>query len=409
MPPSTPLVGIVGKTNVGKSTLFAALTLTTVEISNRPFTTIDPNIGVAYVKKKCVHEEFGVKCNPVNSLCINGYRFIPVKIMDVAGLIPGAHQGKGLGNKFLDDLRKADVLIHVVDASGSTSPTGEPATPGSFDPIEDVEAIEKEVDLWFFNILSKDWDKLARTLDTGRVDPVAQLAERLSGLSITKTHVIKALEETGLGGKKFSLWSREELFEFAQSLRRASKPMVIAANKADLPEAEDNIKRMKRELRDRIIIPTCAEAELALRRASKAGLIDYVPGDTSFKIVKPERLTPAQLKALEYIEERVFKKWGTTGVQEVIDSSIYNALNMIVVYPVEDANKLTDHHGNVLPDAYLVKKGTTARELAYMIHTDLGESFLYAIDARTKNRLGEDYVLKDNDVIKIVAGMRRKA
>ncbi len=408
LPPPQFLVGVIGKTNVGKSTFFAAATLITVAISNRPFTTIEPNIGIGYIRKKCVHVELGLeKCDPKNSICIKGYRFIPVKLMDVAGLIPGAHLGRGLGNKFLDDLRQADALIHVVDAAGATDEEGNPVSPGIGDPVKDVVLIEREVDEWFYRIISKDWSRFARYVDSSPVDVVDALTQRLSGLSIKKYHVIEALRLTKLENTKLSMWREEELRNFAKKLREISKPMIIAANKSDLPEAEDNIKRMKKELPGRVIVPVSSEAELALRRAAKLGLIDYLPGDPNFKIIDESKLTSKQLKALEIIRERVLKKWGYTGVQQVINTAFFNVLKLITVYPVEDHNKYTDHYGNVLPDAYLVREGTTARELAYMVHTDLGKSFIYAINAKTKQRVGEDYVLKDNDVIKIVAGLGR--
>ncbi len=409
MPPPQPLVGIVGKTNVGKSTFFAAATLIPVEISNRPFTTIEPNIGIGYVRKKCVHVELGLsRCDPKNSICINGWRFIPVKLMDVAGLIPGAHKGRGLGNKFMDNLRQADVLIHVIDAAGATDLEGNPVPPGTSDPIEEVKQIEYEVNEWFYRIISSDWDRFAKQVDTSGRDIVDALTQRLSGLSIRKWHVVETLRATGLEGRKLSTWSKDDLRGFAYKLREISKPIIIAANKADLPQAEENIKKLRKTFPDKVIVPVSAEAELALRRAAKAGLIEYLPGDSDFKLIDESKLTSKQKKALEYIREHVLMKWGSTGVQEVINKAFFDVLNMIVVYPVEDANKYTDHHGNVLPDAYLVKKGTTAKELAYMVHTDLGKSFLYAINAKTKQRVGEDYVLQDNDVIKIVAALAKK-
>ncbi|RLE80460.1 MAG: redox-regulated ATPase YchF [Thermoprotei archaeon] len=403
------LVGVIGKTNVGKSTFFSAATLISVEIGNRPFKTIKPNVGVGYVRVKCVCGELGVKDNPRNSLCVKGFRFIPVKLMDVAGLIRDAHRGRGLGNRFLDDLRQADALIHVVDAAGSTDEEGQPVPPGTHDPLEDVLLIEKEVDLWLFGILKKDWEKFARTVDYTSEDPVQALARRLSGLSVTRRQVAEAMREAKLESAKLSSWRDEELLDFVRALRRISKPTIIAANKADLPEAEDNIKRMQRELKDRVIVPTSAVAELALRKAAKQGLIEYLPGDSSFKILDESKMTSSQLKALEYIEERVLKKWGSTGVQEAINRAFFNLLDMIVVYPVEDASKLTDHEGRVLPDAFLVPRGTTARQFAYLIHTDLGESFLYAVRVRDKQKVGEDYVLQDGDIIKIVAVKARRA
>ncbi len=412
MEASNILVGVVGKTNVGKSTFFAAATEVSVAIENRPFTTIEPNIGVGYVRKRCVHVELGLpKCDAANSICLSGDRMIPVKMMDVAGLVPGAHKGRGLGNKFLDDLRRADVLILVVDASGSTDPEGVPVGPGSFDPVEEVESMISEIDEWMYGIISKDWDKFARTVDTGGVTDVAgAIVQRLSGLSIRKAHVASALEETGLAAKKLTTWSKDELRMFIKTLRRIAKPIVVAANKADIPAAEEGVRRLKEALEHRGIpvVPTSAVAELALRRAAKAGLIRYKSGDSDFEVVDESKLTRRQLEALELIRERVLKKWGSTGVQQVLNRAVFDVLGMIAVYPVEDANKYTDKQGRVLPDVLIVPRGTTVREVAYMIHTDLGKTFLYAVNAKTKRRVGESYVVQDGDVIKIVAAAAKR-
>jgi len=401
------LIGIIGKTNVGKSTLFSAMTLIPVRIENRPFVTIEPNIGVGYVRSKCVHTELSLpKCDARNSICVNGIRFIPVKLIDVAGLIKDAHQGRGLGNKFLDDLRQADVLIHVVDAAGSTDEEGRPVKPGTHDPYEDVIQIEREIDLWMYSIIKRDWDKFSKTLDHLQFsEAVARLSQRLSGLSIRSVHVEKSIRELDLDKKKFSLWSDKDLFEFTVALRKISKPIIIAANKADIPEAKDLIKSLIERLKDRIIIPVSAEYELALRKASKQGLIKYIPGDESFEIIDRNRLTSQQIRALEMIREFMRENHGT-GVQRLLDTAVFQMLNMIVVYPVEDPNKYTDSSGAILPDALLVRRGTTAREFAYMIHTDLGEGFIYAVNAKNKNRVGADYILNHNDVIKIVSAKK---
>ncbi|MEM0174290.1 MAG: GTPase, partial [Sulfolobaceae archaeon] len=247
-------VGIIGKTNVGKSTFFSAATLIDVPIENRPFVTLSPNIGIGYVKIKCVHEEFGVKCNPKNSACIEGFRFIPIKLIDVPGLIPGAHKGRGLGNKFLDELRKADVLIHVVDASGSTSEDGNPLPPGSRDPLEDITFVESEIDEWFYSIVSKDWQKFARSADLSSKDPVDALLSKLSGLSINKMHIMEALKQTKLESIKFMQWSEEDLRKFSKKIREVSKPILIAANKCDVEISKDFIRKMKEKYK--YVVPT---------------------------------------------------------------------------------------------------------------------------------------------------------
>lgn len=404
MSPPEKIVGIVGKTNVGKSTLFAALTMAPVKIANHPFTTIEPNIGVAYLRVTCAHVTLHLpKCDPRAGTCIRGNRFVPVKVMDVAGLIPGAHAGRGLGNKFMDDLRQADVLIHVVDASGSTDYEGNPVPPGTADPVEEAEKILFEIEEWFRSVVKRLWDnKISKSIYSAK-NPIDLLAQSLSGLSVKKNHIIEAVKKAGLDNKPVKNWGNEDILNFATELRQVSKPIIIAANKIDVPEAKDNVKRLIERFGEENVVPVSALAELILRKASLAGLIEYLPGDNSFAVRETSKLTGEQLRALKLVEENVLSQYGSTGVQDMLNKAIFRKLGLIVVYPVEDENKYTDHHGNVLPDAYLVEKGSTARDLAYMIHTELGESFLYAINARSKTRIGEDYVLEDGDVIKIVA------
>lgn len=401
----TRLLGVIGKPNTGKTTFFSAATLAPVEIANYPFTTIKPNRGVGYVRTPCVHDEFKVKDNPKNSLCLDGVRLIPVELIDVAGLVPGAWEGRGLGNQFLDEIRRADALIHVVDASGGTDCEGRLCKPGEHDPLEDVQFLEHEITMWMSSILKKDWAKIARTAEAESKEIYGILEERLSGLGIRRSQIFEAIRQTGLNADKPAGWSEEDFLKFVDTLRRISKPMLIVANKMDLPAAEANLEKLKKL--DYTVIPCCAEAELALRRAAEKQLIDYKPGDCDFKILQPEKLSQSQIKALETIRERVLLKTGATGVQEAINMAYFKLLSMITVYPVEDVEHLADHNGRVLPDAYLVPRGTTARQFAYLIHTDLGESFIYAVDARGKKRIGEDTVLRDRDVISIVSAKKR--
>jgi len=398
------LVGIVGKTGVGKSTFFSAVTLISVAIASRPFTTVKPNRGVGYLRAPCVCKEFDVEDQPVNSACVNGVRLIPVEIVDCAGLIPGAWMGRGLGNQFLDEIRKADALIHVVDAAGATDEEGRPCKPGTRDPLKDVEFLDYEIAMWLTQIMKRDLGRIAQKSETLRMSPVDLLSDRLSGLAVGREHVAKALKETELETKKFSLWSDDDIFEFMVVLRRAAKPMLIAANKIDLPYAEGNVERLKEA--GYPVVPSCAEAELALRRAADKGFIDYVPGDCNFGS-KAEALTVEQRSGLDIIRERILRVWGGTGVQEALNRAFFELLQMVAVYPVEDVERLSDHHARVLPDVYLVPFGTTMKELAYLIHSELGEGFIYGLDVRTKRRLGEDYVLRDRDVVRIYSAKGR--
>ena len=399
------MVGIVGKPNTGKSTFFSAATLAPAEIANYPFTTIKPNRGIGYIRTPCVCTEFNVKDNPKNSLCMDGIRLIPVELIDCAGLVPGAWQGRGLGNQFLDEIRKADALVHIVDAAGATDSEGRLCKPGTHDPVEDVKFLETEMTMWFAQILKRDWPKLARTAESGQEDLLTLLEERLSGLAIRRGHIFEALRKAELSEEKPTAWSEEDLIRFLDALRKISKPMLLAANKIDLPPAEENLERLK-EL-NYIVVHCCAEAELVLRRAAEKGLINYKPGDCNFTITKPETLTEAQKKALQMVQEKILQKLESTGVQEAVNMAFFKLLNMIVVYPVEDVEHLTDHEGRVLPDAYVVPYGTTARQLAYTVHTDLGEGFIYAVEAHEKKRIGENHVLKDRDVVSIISAKKR--
>ncbi len=392
-------IGVVGKPNVGKSTFFSAATLTKVEIASYPFTTIDANRGVMYVRATCPHEEFGMECNPRNSRCESGIRLVPVEAIDVAGLVPDAHKGKGLGNKFLDDLRQASALIHIVDASGSTDSEGNPCDVGEHDPLEDVTFLEREINYWVNGIISKDWHKLSKQIELSGTKVERILAEKLTGLGIAEGQIYAALRDAHLG-EKTTQWSEDDLLNLSHHIRKHSKPMIIAANKCEIAP-EENLTKLS-ELSDYIVIPTCAEVELALRRAAKAGLIDYLPGSNDFKITPGKELPDSQRKALTKIEH-ILEKIGDTGVQRCIEEAVFKLLDLIVVYPVEDESKLTDKEGRVLPDAHLMKRGATAVDLAYKVHTDLGKNFIRAIDTRTKRVVGHDHELSDGDVIKIVA------
>ncbi len=399
------LLGIVGKPNTGKSTFFSAATLAPAEIASYPFTTIKPNRGIGYVRTPCVHEEFNIKDNPVNSICLDGVRLIPVEFIDCAGLVPDAWQGRGLGNQFLDEIRKADALIHVVDASGGADCEGRLCKSGEHDPLEDVKFLENEITMWMASILKRDWPKIARTVESESKDLYSMLEERLSGLAIRRGHIFEAVRKTNLNAEKPTAWSEQDFLRFVDATRQIAKPMLIVANKIDIPAAEENLERLKKL--NYVVIPSCSEAELALRRAAEKQLIDYRPGDCNFKINNPEKLTESQIHALETIREKILLKLGSTGVQEAINMAYFKLLSMITVYPVEDLEHLSDHNGRVLPDSYLVPYGTTARQLAYIIHTELGEGFIYAVEARERKRVGEDYTLKDRDVISIVSAKKR--
>ena len=387
-------IGLVGKPNAGKSTFFTAATSATAQIGDYPFTTIDKNVGIAYVRKPCPSKELGLDPNPNNSLSVDGIRFIPIEVIDVAGLVPGAHEGKGMGNKFLDDLRQADVLIQIVDCSGTTDLEGN--TVEGADPLDEIKFLEDELHHWIGEIVVRNWSRSARAVESGeKIENF--LSERLAGLKFTREQVILSLRKAKIS-KPVMHWGSEEGLTLAGYLQKIGKPIVIAANKADI-SSKDNIEKLNKAS----AIITAADYELALKNATKAGLITYNSGDSDFRLNDEGQLNDGQKKALETIR-RFLKTRGSTGVQDCIETAVLGKLDLIAVYPVEDETHFTDSQGRVLPDAYLVPRESTAHDLAYKVHTDIGDSFIRAIDCRSKRIIGKDYELQDGDIIKIVAG-----
>lgn len=401
-------VGIVGKPSCGKTSFTNAACMTNFKVGSYPFTTIDANVGVTHVRTACACKDFGVKDNPKNSICLDGVRLVPIKLIDVAGLVPGAHKGRGMGNQFLDDLRQADVLIHIVDASGALDAEGQEIESGSYDPIDDVRFLEEEITEWVLGIIQKDWRRTTGRVRSEGAKLEDLLLEKLSGLKIGKAHVMKALRDSDLKAGAADKWTDEELRSFSSKLWRTAKPIIIAANKIDRPRAEENFKRMQEELSEYLIVPVSALAEKALKDLEQKGILKYIPGSDDFDILKKDALKESELDQLKKLKESILKKFGGTGVQNILDKAVFDFLNMITVYPVHDSNALTDGDGNILPDVFLVPKGTTAKEFAGHIHTDLMESFIHAIDARTKMRISDKHELKDRDVVKIVSAKGSK-
>ena len=382
------LIGVVGAPNKGKSTFFAAATLVDAQIANYPFTTITPNRGVTYVRAPCPHAQLGLQaCNPKNSRCVGGVRLVPVGMIDVPGLVPEAHAGKGLGNKFLDSIREADVLIQVVDATGKTDLQGNPCESAS--PAEEVAFLQEEISLWMADIMSRG----------AKGKGAAGLAASLTGLKITEGMLHKASLECGLDVAA-GLPDAEGTLRLARKLVEMRMPVVVACNKIDVVGARAGFERVKRES-GRHSMPCSAAVELALRKAEHASLVEYRPGDADFSV----KGTPneKQAEALSAMK-RVLAENGGSGVQQIIDYIVYQHLNCIIVYPVEDEHKYSNNKGDVLPDAYLVPKGTTALQLAAMVHTDLAHKFIGAVDCRRHIRVGAEHALANGDIIKIIAG-----
>lgn len=401
-------VGIVGKPSCGKTSFTNAACMTDFKVGSYPFTTIEANVGVAHVRSQCACRDFDVQDNPQNSVCIDGIRLIPIKLIDVAGLVPGAHTGRGMGNQFLDDLRQADVLIHIVDISGALDAEGQEVSAGTYDPVNDVKFLEEEITEWILAIIQKDWRRMAGRIRTEGTKLDDLLLEKLSGLKVSRGHILRALRDSGLKTEGSDKWTDEDLRQFAHTLQRVAKPIIIAANKIDRPTSPDNLQKLRDTFPDFLIIPVSALTEKVLRNLDQKGVIRYIPGDTDFEITDPSKLSEGEIAQLDKIRDQILNVYDGTGVQQLLNTAVFDYLHMITVYPVHDANTLSDSEGNVLPDVYLVPEGTTSKEFAGVIHTDLMESFIHAIDARTKMRISDKHVLKDRDIIRIVSAKGSK-
>ncbi len=393
-------IGLVGKPSVGKSTFFKAATLMDVDIANYPFTTIKPNTGFAHVVVDCVDKELNTSCNPRTGFCIKNRRYVPFELIDVAGLVPGAHQGKGRGLSFLSDLNEADGLIHVVDASGSSNSQGEDISPGSHDPCDDIRFLEDELDHWYKGIISKGLDKLKKKIMQEKLDPVKVLFEQLSGLRVTEEHLKEAFKKLKLP-LRADLWSDDDMAGLSAFLRKKTKPIVIAANKIDRPFAEENFIRMKKTFHELKIIPCSAEVELALREAAKHSLIDYLSGEESFSIKSGAELSEKQIRALDYMRQ-FLDKHGNTGVQQVMNTIVFDVLKYIAVFP-GGVKKLEDSEGRRLPDCFLMPPKTTVLDFAGYLHSDFAKYFVRAVDVKTRLPVAKDHLLSHRDVIEIIS------
>lgn len=387
-------IALAGKPNAGKSTFYTAATMAEVDVANYPFTTIDANRGVSYVRTDCPCLEREERCTSDN--CEDGKRYVPIELLDVAGLVPGAHEGKGLGNQFLDELTNADVIVNVVDASGGTNEKGEPVDIGEHDPLEDIDFVEEEMDLWLADIVDRNWESVERKSRSPEFDIDDALADMLTGFGATPTDVARTLRDLEYPNDPIQ-WTDEHREALARDVRRRTKPIVVAANKIDVAP-EENVERLL--ALDKPVVPTTAEGELALRRAADAGLAEYNPGDEMVEI--GDDVSDAQREALEELTTTM-ADWDGTGVQSALNYAVYDLLEYFTAYPVEDASKWSDGSGNVLPDAFLLPDGSTPVDLAYAVHSDIGDGYLHAVDAKSSREIADTHELEEGDVVKIVS------
>jgi len=399
-------IGIIGKTNTGKTTFFNSSTLSSDEISTYPFTTKKSSTSTGYANTLCVHSEFNVVDNPNNSRCEDGWRYIPIELIDLPGLIKDAWKGKGLGNQFLSIASQSDALLHVVDASGSIDATGKITETGSGDPVSDFADIEEELNLWYQKILEGNRDRLQKIIKSGD-DHVDALTELYQGVGVKRNHVKEALKTSGLEEKDIENYDMQDSKKFASYLRKISKPTLIVANKIDVKGAGKNFERLRERYNDMIVIPASADSELTLRRAEQKELIKYSPGSENFEMLQINELNQKQKDALNFIQSDIMGEYMRTGVQFAINVTVFKLLKMNSIYPVASPEKLSDKKGRILPDLVLLKDGATVTDLAKEIHSDLTKGLLYAKDLRYNLRVPTNYQLRDRDVICLISASKK--
>ncbi|KOX93742.1 redox-regulated ATPase YchF [Haloarcula rubripromontorii] len=387
-------IGLVGKPSVGKSTFFNAATMNDVPEGAYPFTTIDPSMGEAYVRVDCAAPEFDHTCTPNHGYCTDGVRFVPTKLVDVAGLVPGAHEGKGLGNQFLTDLNEADVLVHVVDFTGETDLEGEPTE--DHDPREDIDFLEDELDMWYLDILEKGIERYRSGYHGEDKAIEDDLAEQMSAFKINADEIKQVVLALDLELDP-DTWDDADKEALAREIRIRTKPMLIAANKMDTEAAQDNWETVTEDpaYEHLTFVPVSAHAEKALKNGNEQGVLDYRPGDEDFEVTAD--LPEEKAAGLEQIREFV-TDFGGTGVQQALETALFEELGAIAVFP---GARKPQEDGTFLQDCFVLPDGSTAEDFAYFLHTDIGDGFLHAHDVRTERQIGADTELDHRDVVEI--------
>ncbi|CAD98710.1 GTP binding protein [Cryptosporidium parvum] len=415
------IIGCVGKPSSGKSTFFSSITDNPAKIGNYPFTTIEPNVGITHYIAECPCKKYNVICKPKYGNCNNGYRYVPIKMLDIAGLIPGAHLGNGLGNKFLDDLRHAHVLLHIIDISGNTNEKGEYTT--NYNPINDHEWLRIEIEMWIFNNINSNWSSVVRKSKTSDISISKLLLNQFSGYGCNELMISKLISSMKLKDSvDFSNWDKTNILDLVRQFIKIRFPFVLVLNKADImSESSDSniVKFYEKYGSDHEIVVASSLAEYFIKKMVRQNYIklvydsnnyNYSSFITSEDIHNEEshglKLIDDKLKSrLENIKDMVLFRHGVTGVQDAVNKAV-DLLGLIPIYPVKNiktfTNNLHDETNNsAFQDCILVPNGTMVKTLLKSLHIDL-EKNLVNIETVGGIKISENHILSNQmNVIKI--------
>ncbi|KAK5170406.1 uncharacterized protein LTR77_004994 [Saxophila tyrrhenica] len=433
--PRDPLIALVGKPSSGKSTTLNSLTDTTAKVGNFPFTTIDPNRAVGYLHIPCACSRtilpgntppspsdpppLQTRCKPNYGACQKGTRSVPIELLDVAGLVPGAHQGKGLGNKFLDDLRHADALIHVVDVSGTTDQEGK-ATRG-YDPSVDIAWLRDEIVRWVFGNLMQKWGGVKRRHTAIKATAVETLQGQFSGYGANSAIIARTLDRLALK-QPLQDWDDATIQLVVEAFVDEKFPTVIALNKIDHPDADKNISKIAKQQPPERLVLCSAISEVFLRRLVKQGFVQYIPGsefvDTREDLLdngdSPDQVDLKELDEklktrIENLKDMVLFRFGSTGVNQVL-SRASEVLGLVPVFPVRNIGSFGSGEAGsggdraaVFRDCVLVRKGSTVGDVYRKVMGDAPLAFTETVGGV---RVGEDEVVGvgRNDILSFKVG-----
>mmetsp|Transcript_6045 Transcript_6045/g.5965 ORF Transcript_6045/g.5965 Transcript_6045/m.5965 type:complete len:416 (+) Transcript_6045:15-1262(+) len=405
------VIALVGKPSAGKSTTLNSLTDANAKVGAFPFTTIDPNKATGYLEVDCACARFGKQelCKPNYGYCRDGKRGVPIMLLDVAGLVPNAHLGKGLGNKFLGDLTEADCLIHIVDVSGTTNAEGK-ATRG-YDPLQDIEWLQDEIFKWILGNLMERWGSVVRKHTATKSTTLETLRQQLGGYSANKQLIGKALDLLP-GLAPLQDWDNETIEKVVKAFMQVKFPTVLSLNKMDHPDADKNVSKIILKYPELKCVLTSSITEVFLRKLASQQYIKYDLGtefvDTIDDLGPESKLKPLDDKLrnrIENIRDLVLYRFGSTGVVQLLQAAA-DLLELIPVFPVRSIHNFTGSSGeNVFRDCVLVKKGTPVISVARKI---MGDVTIASIEGVGGVRVGEEDTVDSgkNDILsfKIVPG-----